>query len=177
MHPAKKISLSQPILILVGVAIAILWLINTLNTGNPFWFLPFQPTYTPSRIVIYHYGEKVTLRPGDEQFNEITTGLNTSLSSFRSNQFVSLGLSDDTQQRYYEEEYILEIFFPQNIEFNLPIRFDNINQLLVPIDARHSGNDYIFVGRNRAFQAGALQVEDLSPLETALELANFAVQP
>lgn len=177
MQPAKKINVSQPILILLGVALGTWWLINTLNTGNPFWFVPFQPINTPSRLVIYHYGEKTTLRPGDDNFSEITTGLNESLSSFRNTDFINIGLSDNTQQRYYEEEFIVEIFFSQNVEFNLPIRFENINQLLIPIDARHSGNEYVFIGRNRAFQAGALQVEDMAPFEAALQLAGFFIEP
>ncbi|GAB4277844.1 MAG: hypothetical protein Kow0080_29050 [Candidatus Promineifilaceae bacterium] len=165
---AKKTTFREPLMIGVLFVLGFWWLVNTLNTGNPFWFLPFQPSYEPSRIVVRDYGTAVTLRPGDEQFPPLADAIDAVLSDFRSRDLVSIGLSDETLRRYAEEELVIEVYYPEDVEFNTSVRMTGINQLLFPIDATHAGKNYVFIGTNGEWRAGALAVADMTPLMDAM---------
>lgn len=175
MESLKPISLKQPLIITALILLFLIWGINTLNTGNPLWFFSSaQATYTPSRIILRHYGTTITIGPDDEHFAEITAALNESLSNFRNTDLVSLGLSEGTLQRYYEEEFIMEIYYPQPIVFNTSVRMSNVTQLLIPIDGRHDGQGYVFMGSENRWLAGAMQMRDPEPLlGTLRELGYF----
>lgn len=169
----NKFALFEPFLVGGVIVLGIWYLVNLLNTGNPFWFLPIQPSYTPSRIVIYNYGQVVTIRPGDPAFNTLVSGLNDSLAAFQNQALVDIGISDETLQRYHDQELVLDIYFPDEIKFNLPIRFSQVNNLLIPIDGRHSDSRYVFLGKNGQYLAGALQVMSRQPLDDALRLLGY----
>ena len=168
MEPAKQASVWQPLLILLIVAAGAWWLITTMTTGNPLWFSRVQPDYTPERIVIYHEGQQTTLLPANAGFTEITTALQEILSSFRTRDLVSVGLSDSTRADYRENGVVVEVYYPQEIEFNLPVRFTQVDALLVPVVGRHSDREYVFIGRNGEFVGGALQVVSRAPLDAVL---------
>ena len=59
METLPKFKLREPLLILVFAFLLIFWTINALNTGNIFWFLPIQPTFQPTRIVVRNYGQTI----------------------------------------------------------------------------------------------------------------------
>jgi len=168
-----KFKLWEPFFILIGVAAGILWLLNTLNTGNPLWFLPLQPTYEPSRIVIRHYGEIITIRRGEPGYTELSEALNKTLSDFDNTALISIGLSEETLRRYNEEELVLEAYYADEVEFNTPVRMAGVKQLLFPIDATHDGNRYVFIGANGEWRAGAMVVKDDTPLKNALLVLGY----
>ncbi len=165
METLPKFKLREPLLILVVSILGIWWLINTMNSGNPLWFFPIQPTYQPSRIVVHEYGTAVTLLPGMDEYDRLTTALNASLTGgFKNTALSSLGLSEETLRRYNERELALEIYYGEYIRFNTPIRMNKINQLLIPIDGTHSGYGYIFMGSSGAWRVGAIEVKNDDPL-------------
>ncbi|KAA3660288.1 MAG: hypothetical protein DWQ04_19840 [Chloroflexi bacterium] len=173
METLPKFKLWEPLLILIGVAAGILWILNTLNTGNPLWFLPIQPTYEPSRIVIRKYGETVTIRRGEPGYKELSEGLNETLSSFNNTALISIGLSEDTLLRYNETELVVESYYADEIEFNTPVRMSGVKQLLIPIDATHAGNGYVFMGANGQWRVGAMVADDDTPLLNALRILGY----
>jgi hypothetical protein len=165
MEPLKPLNLKQPLIIGVLTVLAIIYLISWLNTGNPLWFLRnVQPAHRPNQIILRHYGQTIVLRPGDPHFEEITTALNDSLTSFRTADLVRIGLGDATLRRYHEQEFVLETHYAEAITFNTPVRMRNINQLLIPIDAAHAGMGYLFLGTDGRWLAGAMQMNDPEPL-------------
>lgn len=168
MEPAKQASVWQPLLILLVVAGGIWWLITTVTTGNPLWFTRVQPDYTPERIVVYHQGQQTTLLPTDAGFSEMTNALQEILSSFRTRDLVSVGLSESTRAAYREDGVVVEAYYPEEIRFNLPVRFTQVDALLVPVVGRHSEREYVFIGRNGEFVGGALQVTSRAPLDAVL---------
>ncbi len=170
----KRTSLKEPLLIFLVIALIIIWGLNAFNTGNPLWFLPIQPQYRPSRVLIHYYGQVIELRPGDEGFDTLDEGLNVTLSDFQSRDLVSIGVGEQTLADYYNKEFVLEAFYGQDVEFNLPIRQTGINTLLFPIDARHAERNYVFIGNNREYRAGALQVVSREALDAALAEIGFA---
>lgn len=173
MDRLPELKLKEPLLILVGAILLVWWALNAFNTGNAFWFLPVQPTYHPSRIIVRNYGTAVILEPGVEGYLELTNALNQSLSGFRNNSLISVGLSDDTLLRYQEEDLVLEIYYPAPIRFNTPIRMNQINQLLIPIDGRHAGAGNVFLGSNGRWLAGVLQMQDSEPLLAAMRQLGY----
>lgn len=169
----KRTSIKEPLIIFVIIIVVIIWGLNYFNTGNPLWFLPIQPVYRPARVIVHYYGQVTELRPGDAGFDELDEALNETLSNFQNRDLVSIGIGEDTLSRYYNQEFVIEAFYGQNIEFNLPIRMTGINTLLLPIDARHAERNYVFIGNNREYRAGALQVDSRQSLDEALKNIGF----
>lgn len=170
-HPSN-IKIWQPIVTLIVIVLLIIWLLNVFNTGNWLWFLPYQPTYQPSRIIIHNYGKTETLQPGTPGYAELTDAMNEAFAAgFNSTALVNIGLSDETLRRYNEEELVVEAHYPVDVRFNTPVRMKNVRSLIVPIDATHSGNRYLFMGSNGLWLAGALVMSDDTPImETMVEL-------
>jgi hypothetical protein len=161
-------SVIQPILMVLFVVVGVVWLVGALNAGNLIWWLPVQPTFAPSRIVVRNRGETINLQPGTEGFTELQEGLQASLSSFDNADLVPLGLSEETLRRYNEEELVVEVYYPRNIRFNTIARMERVNQLLIPIEGTHAGNRHVFIGYNGRWLAGALVMSDDQPLHDAL---------
>lgn len=173
MQTLPKIKIWEPLLILIGVGLGILWLINALNTGNALWFLPIQPVYEPSRLIIRNYGETITIRRGEPGYAEIAEALNETLSDFDNTALISIGLSEETMRRYNEEELVLEAYYADDIEFNTPVRMTGIRQLLFPIDATHAGSRYVFIGSNGQWRVGAMVVQDDTPLRDVMRTLGY----
>lgn len=173
MEPLPKFKLWQPLAIMLIVATLILWVLNTLNTGNPLWFLPLQPTFEPSRLVVRNYGETVEIRRGQAGYNVIADALNETFSDFENTALVPLGLSQETLRRYNEEQLVLEAYYAEPIQFNTPIRMQGVNQLLLPIDATHAGNRYVFIGSNGVWRAGVMVVADETPILNAMRTLGY----
>jgi hypothetical protein len=168
-----KIKLLEPLLIMIGVVVGILWLINTLNTGNPLWFAPVQPTYEPSRIIVRDYGTAVTVQPGHPHYQPLSEALNAAFADFQNTDLVGIGLSEDTLRRYAEQELVLEVYYPEPIRFNTPVRMRNVNQLLIPIDATHANKNYVFIGSNGRWLAGAMVMANAAPLAETMRRLGY----
>lgn len=173
MEPVPKIKLYQPVMILLGAFVFIFWLINTFNTGNMFWFLPIQPLYEPSRIIVRQYGTAVTIQKGEPDYQPLTDALNETFSSFANTDLVSIGLSDETLRRYNEEELVIESYYADPIQFNTSVRMSGVKQLLIPIDGTHDDKNYVFFGQNGEWRIGAMVVEDSTPIRDALRELGY----
>jgi len=168
MEPAPKIKIYQPLGILIGAVLLIFWLINSFNTGNFLWFLPIQPIFEPSRIIIRHEGTAVTIQRGDPEYVLLTDALNETHAGFVNSDLVSIGLSEETLRRYNEEELVIESYYADDIQFNTSVRMRGINQLLIPIEGTHADRNYLFIGQNGSWRAGAFVVRDSTPIRQAL---------
>lgn len=174
MDTIPKFKLREPLLILIGVFVLIYWIINALNTGNIFWFLPVQPTFQPTRIVVRNYGQTVDLQPGAPGFSELSQALNdTFANGFDSTALVSIGLSDETMRRYAEEELVIESYYGQDVSFNTRIRMNKVTQLLIPIDGTHADQRYLFIGGRGEWRVGAMVMSDDTPLREAMRQLGY----
>ncbi len=167
-------SLWQLLFIIFAVILAVFYGVQFLNTGNALWFLPFQPEFEPRRIVIRGNGEVVRFERDDPEFDQIATALNAALSDFDNSSLVPIGISQETVEDYTESGLVMEILYPQAIEFNTPVRMRNINQLLIPIEGRHAGNRYVFLGNNGLWLAGAMVMSDETPLIDTLRVLGLS---
>ncbi|MCA9943509.1 MAG: hypothetical protein KC449_08505 [Anaerolineales bacterium] len=174
MDTIPKFKLREPLLILIGVFVLIYWIINALNTGNIFWFLPVQPTFQPTRIVVRNYGQTVDLQPGAPGFSELSQALDdTFANGFDSTALVSIGLSDETMRRYAEEELVIESYYGQDVSFNTRIRMNKVTQLLIPIDGTHADQRYLFIGGRGEWRVGAMVMSDDTPLREAMRQLGY----
>lgn len=173
MDTLPKIKLYQPLLMMLVVILAIFWIINAFNTGNAFWFLPVQPEFEPSRIIVRAYGTAVTLQKGDPGYEPIAAALNESFSGFANTSLVSIGISEETLRRYHEEELVLEAYYPGEIQFNTTVRMQGVNQLLIPIDGTHDDKRYLFFGNNGSWRVGAMVMRDDTPIRQALSELGY----
>lgn len=173
METSPKFRLREPLLILIAAILLIWWGINALNTGNVFWFLPYQPVHQPSRIIVRDYGTTVTLQPGVAGYNELTNALNETLAAFRNRELIPIGLGEETLRRYHEEELVVEVHYPGPVRFNTAVRLSGVNQLLIPIDGTHDNQGYVFIGRNGQWRAGAMVVESDGPLLRAMRELGY----
>lgn len=164
----RPFRLWQPVLLAILAFIAIWYGVNFLNTGNPMFFIPVQPEYRPTRILVRNYGTTVTVQPGHPHYEALTAALNSSLSDFSNNDAGTLGLSDETLRRYREEELVLEVYYGTNVVFNTNIRMSGVNQLLIPVDATHAGQGNVFMGTNGRWRVGTLRMTDDSALRDTM---------
>lgn len=169
MHESNSRSgILQPLIMMIGAIALIIYLIGALNTGNWFWILPIQPTFVPSRILIRDHGQVTEYRPDDPQFTILRDALDNAFSDFSNLDLVPIGLSEGTLQSYNESAVVMEVYYPQPIRFNSIVRMSNVNQLLIPIEGRHSGYRYLFPGSDGQWLAGAFVMEDETPLYDTL---------
>lgn len=163
-----------PTLMAVLVILLTVWTFYSLSTGNPLWFQPVpERTYVPERIIVHYYGTTSSLDRSSEAFGEINMALNQSLSDFRGR--IPIGLSEETVRDFREKDFVLEVYFSNDI--GSVIGLDQpLNQLLIPIDGRHSNNRYLFVGNNNEWLATALIIAEPQPLFTALDDLGYPVK-
>ena len=169
----SKPKLKEPLIILVGAVILIMWLVNAMNTGNPWWFLPFQPNYQPSRIVIRDYGTAVTITPDMPEYTTLSAAFDLAFSDFSNTSLISLGLSDETLRRYNEEELVIEIYYPEYITFNTQVRMSKVNQLLIPVEGTHAGQGYLFLGSNGMWRIGPMVMANEQPIYDAMRELGY----
>lgn len=169
-------SILQPLLIFLGAVLFIVYLVGALNTGNWLWVLPIQPDYEPARILIRDQGQVMEYRPGDSGFAELAAALNLAFADFSNLDLIPIGLSDETLQDYNESSLVIEIYYPQDIRFNTIVRMRNVNQLLIPIEGRHAGNRYVFLGADGRWLTGAFVMTNDQPVRDALAALGYTVQ-
>lgn len=166
-------SFKNAVIVGVSIILFLIWLLNWFTTGNAFWFVPIQPSYVPSRIIVHNYGTTETLQRGMDDFLVLQEALDDTLSSFNNTALIPVGVGESTLQDYYEEGLVLEVFYGQEVRFNIPARMRGVNQLLIPIDARHADSGYIFPGANGQWRAGALAPTDNTALFEAMRSLGY----
>ncbi len=157
-------SILQPFLMMIGIFALIVYMVGALNSGNWLWVLPIQPKFEPSRIVVRVNGRTNEYRPGIDGFDELKAAFDTSFADFSNLDLVPMGLSEETLQEYNESAVVVEVYYPQDIRFNTVVRMRNVNQLLIPIEGRHAGNRYMFLGSDGRWLTGALVMSDDQPI-------------
>ena len=173
-HPSK-IRIIEPLITFLILGVAAIYLINVLNTGNWVWFLSTATNVRPARIVILDHGERTVLTPGLPGFSELAEASSAALSKVNNSSLIDIGLSEETLRDYATDALVLELYFDSPVRFNSQARAGEPTQLLIPIEGRHSGNGYVFLGARGEWWAGAMRMADPTPLYTALEQLGYSV--
>jgi hypothetical protein len=173
-HPSK-IRIIEPFIILVLFVVLAVYLLNVFNTGNWFWFLNSAANTRPTHIVILNDGERINLERGQPEFETLADAVESSLSRLNNTDLVAVGLSEETLDDYATDSLVLELHFDQPVTFNTIARVGEPTQLLIPIRGRHAEANYVFLGAQGEWWAGAVRMADSSPLLTALEELGYDV--
>ena len=173
-HPGK-IRIIEPIISLIIFAVAVVYMLNVLNTGNWFWFRSTATNVRPSRIIVIDHGERVVIGPGHSQFNALADAAERSLSKLNNTDLISVGLSEQTLADYNTNSLVLELYFDQPVVFNTIARTGKPTQLLIPIEGRHAGGGYVFRGAQGDWWHGAVRMADSDPIMSALTQFGYEV--
>lgn len=175
MENPTKMNVAKPFLIMVLFGLAAFYAINAFNTGNWGWFLSSTDEIRPSQIVIIDNGQRTIYMPGHANYNALADAINQSLSKLNNTELVGIGLSDDTLADYNSRSLVMELYFEEPVIFNSMARTGEPTQLLIPLEGRHTGGGYVFLGGNGEWWYGAVRMADPMPLFAALERLGFVV--
>jgi len=175
-HPSK-IRIWEPLLTLVILGVAAVYMTNVFNTGNWLWFQGGVSNVRPVRIVVVDQGQRTVLTNGHAYFNTLADAAETALSKLSNTDLVAIGLSDQTLQDYASDSLVLELYFDEPIQFNTMARVGKPTQLLIPIDGRHADGGYVFRGQGGNWWFGALRMADPTPLYNALTQMGYTAVP
>ncbi|MCA9934488.1 MAG: hypothetical protein H6662_14030 [Ardenticatenaceae bacterium] len=175
-HPSK-IRIWEPLLTLVLLGVAVVYMTNVFNTGNWLWFQGRATNVRPARIVVVDQGQRTVLTSGHAYFNVLADATEESLSKLGNTDLVGIGLSNQTLQDYASDSLVLELYFDEPIQFNTMSRVGTPTQLLIPIKGRHADGGYVFRGQNGDWWFGALRMADPTPLYDALTQMGYTAVP
>ncbi|KAA3665039.1 MAG: hypothetical protein DWQ04_02650 [Chloroflexi bacterium] len=173
-HPGK-IRIIEPFISLIVFAVALVYMVNVLNTGNWLWFRSTATHVRPSRIIVIDHGERIVMGPGHSQFNALADAVEVSLSKLNNTDLISVGLSEQTLADYNNNSLVLELYFDQPVVFNSIARTGEPTQLLIPIEGRHAGGGYVFRGAQGEWWHGAIRMANPAPLMSALTQLGYEV--
>jgi hypothetical protein len=172
VEPKKK-SLLEPLLVFLGIFALIGYGVITAISGDVLWFLGGASLPQPSRIVIRVEGEETVLTANSPGYGILAGATKEALSSLAKTGPVQLGLSDDTLEEYQHRYTVLELYYDEPVDFHLPFNEGQPTALLIPIEGRHAGHNYVFRGGNGEWWARPVKISDPEPIYAALRALGY----
>ncbi len=173
MENPTKVRVLEPFIGMAIFAVAVIYLINALNTGNWMWFRGNTVNVRPSRIIVVDHGNRTILNPGHPNFDALVEATAQSLSALNNSGIVDVGLSEQTLSDYANDSLVLELHFDSPVVFNTAARTGKPTQLLIPIEGRHADGGLVFRGDKGEWWYGAVRMADPQPLLSTLEQMGF----
>lgn len=160
-----RISLWQPILIVVLFFGVVYYSIMAVNNSDFMWWWPWFEEM-PSEIVIYRAGQEAVVTPDSPDYAPLVQAINESLS--RRTGYLNLGLSESTVEEYMTEATVIELTYPELVSMHSQYRLVPFDGLLIPLEGRHSEWHVVFLSQYGQYIAGALQLATTDPIKDAL---------
>jgi len=172
-EPPKKdrTNIIQLLIVLVAAVLVAYCAMVGLTARDPLWFLGGSEAH-PSRIVVYHAGQRTELVPGQGGFEDLASAVETSLAQGFA-RLSSLGLSDKSLQDAYTQFITLEVFFDQPVRLHTWFYAGRTTQMLFPITGRHSEESVVLLGQRGKYRAGAPVLNTTEPIREALRAHGF----
>ncbi len=172
VQPKKK-SLLEPILVFVGIFGLIGYGVIAAISGDALWFLGGASLPNPSRIVIRVEGEETVLTSNSPGYEIVAGATKDALSTLSNQGPVQLGLSDETLEEYQHRFTVLELYYDEPVDFHLPFNEGEPTALMIPVEGRHAGHNYVFRGGNGEWWARPLKMSDSQPIFDALRALGY----
>ncbi len=155
----KEPSVWNLIIIVVLLIVLIVYSIIAFATGDWLWFsTSFRET--PNAIVLHCYGDTTDLDPGSFHFAKFKEIMNESMSGRK--RWDPLTMSEETYVEYQTnpQMIVVEYFYPEPIRVHSSYKFySNVDNLVVPIEGRHSQTNAVFGQAGGVPTAGSLHIE------------------
>ena len=172
MQPKKK-SLWEPLLIFGAILGLIIYGVIAAVTGDMLWFRGGASVPDPSRIVIRVDGNETVLTANSPGFEIVSGATKKALSSFANSGPAALGLSEETLEEYKHRFTVLELYYDKPVDFHLPFNEGQPTALMIPIEGRHAGHNYVFRGGNGEWWARPVKMSDPGPIFAALRTLGY----
>ena len=132
----------------------------------------------PSSLVIYCYGNQVSLDGTSADAQELARLLNDQLSGDK--RWDELTLTNDTYNDYVSDPafLVLEYIYPEGQRVHSPSPFfTGFTSLILPVDARHADSNTVFSLINGKPAGGSYHVELILPIKNYIDQSNVCVKP
>ena len=171
MSRSAKTNTGQLLILLVGSVLLSYYVIVSLTSRDLLWFLR-RVEHQPSRIVVYHAGQRTELLPGQAGFDELASAVQTSLAQGFA-RLSNLGFSETSLQDAYTRYVTLEVLFDQPVEMHTWFYPGRTTQMLFPITGRHSEMSVVLLGDGGHYRPGAPVLKTTEPIREALKSLGF----
>ena len=162
---------AQLLILVAGLLLLCSYATVSLSARDLLWFLgDFEDR--PSRVVVYHSGQRTELLPGQPGFDELASAVQASLAQGFA-RLTSTGFSEQSLQDAYTQYLTLEVFFDQPVELRTWFYAGRTTQMLFPITGRHSELPLVLLGEGGQYRAGAPILKTTDPIQEALKSLGF----
>jgi hypothetical protein len=160
---------------LVLILVGLVWFSIALPDQDWLWFVPVFDEQA-ARIYLYRDGEMLELRPGDAGFEQVNEAFNQIVRHIKAKE--SLGISQDTQQEYYDRFSAVELFYSEPVLIHTIHGFPKADKFLLPLSGRHYDPPVVFAGMQRRpdYRGGVLVLQSRERLDQAVDIA-WSAQP
>jgi len=161
----------QLLLLLVGLVLLSYYATVSLTSRDPLWLLRgFEGR--PSRIVVYHGGQRTVLLPGQASFDELADAVQACLAEGFA-RLSNLGFSERSLEDAYTRSVTLEVFWDRPVELHTWFPPGRTTQMLFPITGRHADLSAVLLGDNGQYRAGAPVLNTTEPIQEVLKSLGY----
>jgi hypothetical protein len=170
MYPKEN---NQPSLVNLGIIALVFTVVAAyaglaMNTGDALWFWPYF-SEEPQQVMVHCYGETVPVSAGSGAFTALTEAVNDIMSGRK--RWDPLSLSDETYNDYlnHPEMLTVEVIYAPAVRVHSIYKFFSyVENLIIPLDARHAHINAVFARNNGQPSGGSLIIEGHNPLLDAV---------
>ena len=172
-RPARKdrTNTIQLLILLVGFVLLSYYATVSLTSRDPLWLLRgFEGR--PSRIVVYHGGQRTVLLPGQAGFDDLADAVQACLAEGFA-RLSNLGFSEQSLQDAYTRSVTLEVFWDRPVELHTWFPTGRTTQMLFPITGRHAELPAVLLGDKGQYRAGAPVLNTMDSVREALQSLGY----
>jgi len=160
-----KFNLKQLAVVFVLFFLCLIYLLPTIVTLDPLWFLSFNER--AERIILYKEGRQIILSPGSPGFEELNTAVNQAMSQITS--IAHLGPSPETMVEFKSKELCVEMRYSRRVVIHSSFNFGRWNSLFIPLTGRYTDMKAVFTGLDGVYGANTPTVRNLDQVRAVVE--------
>ena len=154
----KQPSFLGALVVLVVVAGMAIWWVSSLANGDLLWFLR-SFSAKADWIVVYWEGETYMVFPNDPGYDAVMNAFAGAVAHWAGYEG-SVGLSDESLERYRTEERLLELHYNEPVLVHTRHLYPRSRNFFVPLSGTHSDWRRVFAGLLDAPRAGVLNISE-----------------
>jgi hypothetical protein len=172
--PTDKLRTNVPkmLLAVLGLLFVAYYGTTALSSSDALWFKSGFSA-RPSRLIVYHDGQRTEVKAGEQAFTEIADAVQASLKSGVSHAS-GIGFSQGTLDDAYNMYVSLEAFFDKPVKLHATFSTGQPTQMLFPITGRHTEQPIVVLGQAGVYLVNAPVLKTIEPIRTALRKWGYS---